>query len=77
MKILSRRWWVTAVASLAVAASAVGATTAFAGANTTPPKAGGLGQKTGLLPRNQRWLTIQDPRVPAIAGVRGSSTRRP
>jgi hypothetical protein len=40
MEILSRRWWVTAAASLAVAASAALATTAFAGSTAAPAKAG-------------------------------------
>ncbi len=56
MKILSRRWWVTAVASLAVAATAVFATAAFTGSNATPAEAGGLGPATGLLSRDHLTL---------------------
>jgi hypothetical protein len=56
MKILSRRWRVTVVASLAVAASAVLTTAAFAGSNAAPAKAGGLGPTTGLLPRDHLTL---------------------
>jgi len=57
MKILSRRWRVSAAAALAVAASAVLATAAFTGSNAAPSKAGGLGQATGLLPRDH--LTVE------------------
>src|SRR6266851_1588122 len=56
MKILSRRRRVTAVASLAVAASAIVATAAFAASNATPSKGGGLGPTTGLLPRDHLTL---------------------
>jgi hypothetical protein len=60
MKILSRRWWATAIAALAVAGVAVPASGAFAGPNTkaTPAKAGSLGQTTGLLPRDH--LTLEN-----------------
>jgi hypothetical protein len=54
MKILSRRWWVTA--TLAVAASAVLATAAFTGSPTNPARAGGLGPTSGLLPRDHLTL---------------------
>ncbi len=57
MKILSRRWWLSAVAALAVAVSAVLATAAFTGADAAPSKTGGLGQTTGLLPRDH--LTVE------------------
>src|SRR5712671_2710470 len=57
MKILSRRWWVSAAAAVAVAVSAVLATAAFAGSDAAPSKAGGLGQATGLLPRDH--LTVE------------------
>ncbi len=57
MKILSRRWWLSAAAALAVAASAVLATAAFTGANAVPSKAGSLGPKTGMLPRDH--LTVE------------------
>ena len=56
MEILSRRRWVAAAASLAVAASAVLATAAFAGSNAAPAQAGGLGPTTGLLPRDHLTL---------------------
>jgi hypothetical protein len=56
MGILSRRWQVGAAASLAVAASAVLATAAFAGSSAAPAKAGGLGPTTGLLPRDHLTL---------------------
>ena len=55
MGILSRRWWIAA-ASLAVAASAALATTAFAGSNAAPATAGSLGPTTGLLPRDHLTL---------------------
>ncbi len=57
MKILSRRWWLSAVAALAVAVSAVLATAAFTGANAAPSKTRGLGPTTGLLPRDH--LTVE------------------
>src|SRR5215467_8921909 len=50
MEILSRRWWV------AVTASAVLATAAFAGSDATAAKAGGLGPTTGLLARDHLTL---------------------
>src|SRR6266516_7428294 len=56
MKILSRRWWLSAAATLVVAASAVLATAAFAGSHATPARAGGLGQSSGLLPRDHLTL---------------------
>jgi hypothetical protein len=56
MKILSRRWWVTATATLAVAASAVLATAALTGSPTNPARAGGLGPTSGLLPRDHLTL---------------------
>ena len=57
MKILKRRWWLAAAAVL-VAVSAVLTTAGSGGANAAPArataaKAGGLGQSTGLLPRNK------------------------
>src|SRR5579862_3073452 len=57
MKILKRRWWLAAAAAVLVAVSAVLATAGSGGANAAPAKAtaaqaGGLGQLTGLLPRN-------------------------
>ncbi|HLQ56482.1 MAG TPA: hypothetical protein VK162_19720 [Streptosporangiaceae bacterium] len=56
MKILKRRWWLTAAAAVAIAASAVLATVASIGANATSSKPGGLGQTTGLLPRDHLTL---------------------
>ena len=56
MEILSRRWWLAAGVAAAVAASAVLATTAFAGSNAAPAKAGSLGPTTGLLPRDHLTL---------------------
>jgi hypothetical protein len=52
MKITSRRWWLAAAAAVAVAVSAVLATVASAGAGATSAKPGGLGQSSGLLPRD-------------------------
>jgi hypothetical protein len=56
MKILRRRWWLAVVAAVAVAVSAVGATVASAGAGATSSKPGGLGQSSGLLPRDHLTL---------------------
>jgi hypothetical protein len=53
MKILTRRWWLAAAAAVAVVASAVGATVASAGAGAATAKPGGLGQLSGLLPRDK------------------------
>jgi len=60
MKILSRRWWLTAIGALAVAGVAVPASGAFARPATTatPARAGSLGQTTGLLPRDH--LTLEN-----------------
>src|SRR6266404_2761209 len=57
MKIFKRRWWLAAAAAVLVAVSAVLATVGSGGANAAPSKATtakarGLGQLTGLLPRN-------------------------
>src|SRR3984893_12539683 len=57
MKILKRRWWLAAAAAVLVGAAAGLTTVASGGANAAPSKpraaqAGGLGQLTGLLPRN-------------------------
>jgi hypothetical protein len=62
-----------------VAGSAVGATVASAGSSASPSKAGGLGQSSGLLPRNHLTLesalnvnlskeTVRLPLYPGIAG---------
>jgi hypothetical protein len=56
MKITSRRWWLAAAAAVAVAVSAVLATVASAGAGATSSQPGGLGQSSGLLPRNHLTL---------------------
>ncbi len=56
MKITSRRWWLASIAAAAVAVSAVLATVASAGAGATSSQPGGLGQSSGLLPRNHLTL---------------------
>jgi hypothetical protein len=59
MKISTRRRWLAAAAAGAVVASAVGATVASAAAGVTTAKAakpGGLGQLSGLLPRDHLTL---------------------
>ena len=61
MKILKRRWWLAAAAAVAIVVSAVLTTVASVGANAAPSKAtaaqaGGLGQKSGLLPRDKLTL---------------------
>jgi hypothetical protein len=57
MRILSRRWLLLA-ATLAIAASVVTATQAPGGAQTAPPGAAdGLGQLSGLLPRQNLTMT--------------------
>jgi hypothetical protein len=55
MKILTRRWGVAAAAA-AVAISAAAATVVSVGATAAPSKAGGLGQTSGLLPRDHLTL---------------------
>ncbi len=78
MKILTRRWWLAAAAAVAVVASAVGATVASAGAGATSSQGGGLGQSSGLLPRDHLTLesaiqvnlskeTVRLPLYPGIA----------
>src|SRR5215475_15573500 len=61
MKTLKRRWWLAA-AAVAIAASAVTASVASAGtdatANTSSSTGGGLGQASGLLPRDH--LTLEN-----------------
>ncbi len=83
MKILSRRWWLTAAAAaLAIAAAAAGATVAFAGPSATPVRAGGLGQSTGLLARDhltlesaiQVDLSKETVRVPLYKGTADGQT---
>jgi hypothetical protein len=56
MKITSCRWWLASIAAAAVAVSAVLATVASAGAGATSSKPGGLGQSSGLLPRDHLTL---------------------
>jgi hypothetical protein len=56
MKIPSRRWWLVAAAA-AIAVSALTATRAVGGADDPPGSASGLGQLSGLLPRDH--LTLQ------------------
>ena len=56
MKILTRRWWLAGAAAVAVAVSAVAAGIASAGAGATTSKPGGLGQLSGLLPRDHLTL---------------------
>ena len=55
MKFLSRGWWLPA-ATVAIAVSAVIATFAFAAAGAGPARAGGLGETSGLLPRDHLTL---------------------
>src|SRR5262245_42678972 len=88
MKISSRRWWLPTAAlaaSLAIAASAVTATQALgrSGSSTDPPgAASGLGQLSGLLPRDhlpeesaiQVDLTRESVRLPLYKGTAGGQT---
>jgi hypothetical protein len=82
MKILRRRWWLAAAAAVAVVASAVGATVASAGAGATTAKPGGLGQSSGLLPRDhltlesaiQVNLSKETVRLPLYPGVAYAGT---
>jgi len=75
MEILKRRWWLAAAAA-AVAATAVLATVA-SGANATSSRPGGLGQSSGLLPRDhltlesalQVDLTHETVRLPLYPGT--------
>src|SRR6201987_1827299 len=87
MKILKRRWWLAAAAAVLVAVSAVLTTVASGGANATPStataaKPGGLGQLTGLLPRNhlteesalQVDLSKETVRLPLYPGTANGKT---
>src|SRR2546429_7996272 len=87
MKILKRRWWLAAAAAVLVAVSAVLATVGSGGANAAPArataaKAGGLGQLTGLLPRNhlteesalQVDLSKETVRLPLYPGTANGKT---
>src|SRR5258708_39788910 len=78
MKILTRRWWLAGAAAVAVAVSAVAAGIASAGAGATTSNPGGLGQLSGLLPRDHLTLesaiqvnlskeTVRLPLYPRIA----------
>ena len=82
MKILTRRWWRAAVAAVAVVATAVGITVASAGAGATSSQPGGLGQSSGLLPRNhltlesaiQVNLSKETVRLPLYPGTANGKT---
>ena len=87
MKILKRRWWLAAAAAVLVAVSAVLTTVGSGGANAAPArataaKAGGLGQLTGLLPRNklteesalQVDLSKETVRLPLYPGTANGKT---
>ncbi len=82
MKILRRRWWLAAAAAVAVAASAVAVGVASAGAGATTAKPGGLGQSSGLLPRDhltlesaiQINLSKETARLPLYPGVAYAGT---
>src|SRR5258708_19127027 len=84
MKILTRRSWLAAAAATVVAASAALATLASAGASATTPHGGGLGQKSGLLPRAkltlesaiQVNLSKETVRLPLYPGVAYAGTPR-
>ncbi len=84
MKILTRRWWLAAAAAVAVVTSAVGATVASAGAGAAPSQGGGLGQTSGLLPRDhltlesaiQVNLSKETVRLPLYPGVAYAGTPR-
>ncbi|MCW3034931.1 MAG: hypothetical protein JWM17_243, partial [Actinobacteria bacterium] len=55
MKMLSHRWWL-AEGAVVVVVSAVLGTLAFASSTTGAARAGGLGETTGLLPRDHLTL---------------------
>jgi hypothetical protein len=82
MKILTRRWWLTATTAVAIAASAVAAGLASATAGATTAKPGGLGQMSGLLPRDhltldsalQVNLSRETVRLPLYPGIAYSGT---
>jgi hypothetical protein len=83
MKILTRRWWLAAAAAVAVVASAVAATAAAADAGSAPSQGGGLGQASGLLPRDHLTLesairinlSKETVRLPLYPGVAYAGTR--
>src|ERR1700745_1148003 len=87
MKILKRRWWLAAAAAVLGGVSAVLTTVASSGANAAPStataaKPGGLGQLTGLLPRNhlteesalQVDLSKETVRLPLYPGTANGKT---
>ena len=87
MQILKRRWWLAAAAAVLVAVSALLTTVGSGGANAAPStasaaKAGGLGQLTGLLPRNhlteesalQVDLSKETVRLPLYPGTANGKT---
>jgi hypothetical protein len=87
MKIVKRRWWLAAAAAVLVAVSAVLTAVGSGGANAAPArataaKAGGLGQSTGLLPRNhlteesalQVDLSKETVRLPLYPGTANGKT---
>src|SRR6266540_1540436 len=81
MKIFSRRWLLLA-ATLVVAASAVTTTRALGSSTDPPGAASGLGQLSGLLPRDQLTeesaiqvdLTKESVRLPLYQGKAGGQT---
>src|SRR5260370_11186610 len=88
MKILKRRWWLAATAAVLVAVSAVLTAVVSGGANAAPAKAArlsqatGLGQTSGLLPRDhlttesalQVDLTHETVRLPLYPGTAYAGT---
>jgi hypothetical protein len=83
MKKLSRRWGLaTSAGAVAIAASAVVATVAFAGPTATPATAGGLGRTSGVLARDhltlesaiQVDLSKETVRLPLYRGTAGGQT---
>jgi hypothetical protein len=55
MKMLSHRWWLPG-AAVVIAVSVVLGTFAFAASNAGPARAGGLGETSGILPRDHLTL---------------------
>src|SRR5215211_6855175 len=80
MKLRSRRW--RAAAAVAIAVSAVTATQALGGSDDPPGAASGLGQLSGLLPRDhltlesaiQVDLARESVRLPLYQGRAGGKT---
>src|SRR5438270_351608 len=86
MKILKRKWWLAAAAAVLVAVSAVLTTVGSGGATAAPAKAtaakaGGLGQLTGLLPRNhlteESALQVDLSKETVIAGQQARQLAQP